>query len=244
MLNSQIDIWKLDIKAVDQKLINDVSKKILPEELNACKRFITEDLQKLQILTRYGARSVLSYYEPTVKPLEWIFKKGEYDKPFFTNHTKKNLQFNIAHSHNLIIIGISQDSEIGVDIEKIRPLKRMDSIAATCFSTHELHKLRTCKGQAYLEYFYSIWALKEAYIKATGLGLNANLQSFNFDITNTITLTETDYERKNHRWKIHLQSIENEYKMGVAVRDTAPTSPLKFKIKNGFPGINYDAQAF
>jgi len=80
------------------------------------------------------------------------------------------LRFNMSHSHNLILYGVTRRREIGVDVEKIRPLLNMDLVAASLLSRDEharFSALPVCQRQGA---FFRYWTLKEAYTKAIGKG--------------------------------------------------------------------------
>ncbi len=110
------------------------------------------------------------------KELKIDYKKisivvDELGKPYIEN--ERNINFNISHAKNIIVIGISNNS-IGVDIEFecINGTK----IAERFFTRKEYEYIKenVNPGEAFLE----IWTKKEAYIKCSGIGLRAPLNSF------------------------------------------------------------------
>lgn len=90
---------------------------------------------------------------------------NEYGKPYLKNN---EIYFNISHSNEYTIIGISS-SEIGVDIEKIRPIKE-NVINKVC--TDDEKKL--IKND---EDFTLIWVKKESYVKWVGMGIGYGLKN-------------------------------------------------------------------
>ena len=88
------------------------------------------------------------------------------------------LSFNLSHSGGQALIAITRAAQTGVDIECRRPLPRIESLAARFLSDSEQRALRECPPVDRAALFFQIWALKEAFIKATGRGLSQPLNGF------------------------------------------------------------------
>lgn len=86
--------------------------------------------------------------------------------------------FNISHSGKWTVIALS-DSEVGVDVQQIRPVDLR--VAARFFTDSERELIENCGDGEKL--FYRIWTIKEAYLKASGEGLNRPLNSFEVKFT-------------------------------------------------------------
>lgn len=105
---------------------------------------------------------------------ELLFHKNAYGKPLliapFTQH------FNVSHSGDWVICGL-HDSDIGVDVEVMKPIEveHFERI----FTVKEMQWLMSIvSGEERMRGFYSLWTLKESYIKAVGQGLSMPLDSF------------------------------------------------------------------
>ena len=92
-------------------------------------------------------------------------------KPFLVDHP--TLHFNVSHSEDLALVAATRAGEIGVDIERQRPMDDMDTIARVAFSDSERAALIGCPSGARSAVFYRIWTRKEALLKALGAGLPA-----------------------------------------------------------------------
>lgn len=84
-----------------------------------------------------------------------------------------NLFFNVSHAGDYVV-GVSSDCDVGCDIEKI-----MDApieIAEHYFNQSEIEyiKSESDKNKA----FFTLWTLKESYMKMTGMGMSLPLDSF------------------------------------------------------------------
>ncbi len=86
------------------------------------------------------------------------------------------LHFNVSHSGDHGVLAISPDHQVGIDIEEINQEFRFDAIIESTFSTKEQAAVSSTDRDFDARAFFEIWTLKEAIIKATGIGLSANLQ--------------------------------------------------------------------
>lgn len=106
-------------------------------------------------------------------------RHNEYGKPYLRNATTPF--FNLSHSGKWVLCGVS-GREIGVDVEqKGRP---EPDIARSFFHPAEYAAVMRAETMHQAsDAFYSIWTLKESYIKYTGFGLSLPLDSFYFDLS-------------------------------------------------------------
>ena len=74
--------------------------------------------------------------------------------------------------------GIAKGRNLGIDVEHVRPEFAGEDIAKRYFSAREMNDLRTLPPDARAEGFFHCWTRKEAYLKATGMGLQIPLDSF------------------------------------------------------------------
>ena len=92
---------------------------------------------------------------------------NEYGKPYLKDY---NLYFNISHTKNIVVIGIS-NKELGVDIQY------------KCYKPKVKDKYFTEEEKAFIENaedpedaFTTIWVKKESYLKMLGQGLSYDLK--------------------------------------------------------------------
>jgi 4'-phosphopantetheinyl transferase len=84
----------------------------------------------------------------------------------------------MSRSGEFALYAFTYDHDIGVDIERIRPLPDMDRLAKNYFSAGEYHRLRTLPAKVRTKAFYHCWTRKEAFLKARGDGLGFGLDRF------------------------------------------------------------------
>jgi 4'-phosphopantetheinyl transferase len=81
-----------------------------------------------------------------------------------------DLRFNYSHSNGLAVYAVAVRRDVGVDIERIRPVAEMDGIAESILTARERLSLDHA-AEYRLEQFFHLWTAKEAVLKTTGEGL-------------------------------------------------------------------------
>lgn len=113
------------------------------------------------------------------RPAEKIaFRTGPFGKPELASDT--SLKFSLSHSHTTALLAVDAELPLGVDVEDVKPLEA--EVAETHFSAAELSMLRGLQGDAWLTAFYRCWTRKEAVLKAEGVGLSRDLDSFDVSL--------------------------------------------------------------
>jgi 4'-phosphopantetheinyl transferase len=85
------------------------------------------------------------------------------------------LHFNLAHSGELALLALTRAGEVGVDVERIRPMPDALELAARFFSPREVAALQTVPPDDANAAFFRLWTRKEAWLKATGEGIAESL---------------------------------------------------------------------
>lgn len=86
--------------------------------------------------------------------------------------------FSIAHAGGIIACAVSRDFVVGVDVEPPAILSERDAIAADTFAPSEQALIAAAAPEGRDEIFTRVWTLKEAVVKATGLGPNLHPPGF------------------------------------------------------------------
>jgi 4'-phosphopantetheinyl transferase len=91
------------------------------------------------------------------------------------------LRFNLSHTAGLVACAVALDRDVGVDVEHLWPPTFDIGLARHHFAPAEVAGLEALPPEARRARFFALWTLKEAYIKARGLGLALPLERFAFD---------------------------------------------------------------
>ena len=148
-------------------------------EVARADRFVKESDRQKYIAGRVIVRNLLARYVGG-SPESISFSLGEHGKPYLEDNS---LQFNFSHVGDYLLLGVTRDQAIGVDIEHHRENKEHLEIAKRFFAASEYEKLLALPAQDQKKYFYHCWTLKEAFIKATGQGLSFGLSNFEVDLS-------------------------------------------------------------
>jgi len=107
-----------------------------------------------------------------IPPSDVELEYGPQGKPRLSRRMPmRELHFGVSRSGDLAVIAFSHKSEIGVDIEEVRPIAEADDIAALCFSVSDYKSYRTLPPEEQPEGFLRRWTRLEAISKAFGCGL-------------------------------------------------------------------------
>jgi 4'-phosphopantetheinyl transferase len=108
------------------------------------------------------------------------FEYGVRGKPKLATANNRNLHFNLSHSSGWAMFVLAWDREVGIDLECAARLEREDAsladLAARILSARELEIwLALPEAAQRRAAFLRAWTRKEAYVKATGQGVFAEL---------------------------------------------------------------------
>jgi 4'-phosphopantetheinyl transferase len=132
-------------------------------------------------------RTVLAYYL-SVDPQRIVFKNNSYGKPSLWHAvTQPDICFNMAHSENMVAVAVTCRASVGIDVEFIRELQDAHQIVTRNFSPEEQRYITGSAEKEFKDRFFTCWTLKEAFIKAIGMGLSHPLKTFNIVDSHTGT---------------------------------------------------------
>ncbi len=153
-----------------------------PDEKDRAARFHFAENQRHYVVGRGVLRHVLAHYL-NAAPEALYFVYNPQGKPALGGAWQADdLHFNVSHSRALAVYALIRGCEIGVDVEYLRPVDDLESLAAHCFSAAENTALAAVPSTARLEAFFNGWTRKEAFIKAVGEGLSHSLNSFDVSL--------------------------------------------------------------
>jgi 4'-phosphopantetheinyl transferase len=166
-----IHIWAAPLNQSAEP-ISSLELTLSPGERERAKKFHFERDQNRFITGRAILRALLgSYLGMAAEKLDFVY--GPNGKPALANLSGPNpLHFNLAHAGDLMVVALTRACAVGVDVEPVRPLGDVESIAARFFSDNEATKLKQLPRDQQPEAFFNLWTRKEAWLKATGDGLS------------------------------------------------------------------------
>jgi 4'-phosphopantetheinyl transferase len=177
MKASRADIWILPTATASADLIAAVRPLLSEDELARAARFHVERHAHNYVLSHALVRTVLSRYAP-VAPAAWTFTVNEHGRPSVGDARFASLRFNLSHTDGCAAVGVASGRDVGIDVEAMARPRVGADVARRFFAPAEVAALRRVPDPGWHRAFLEIWTLKEAYIKARGVGIGLGLMTF------------------------------------------------------------------
>jgi 4'-phosphopantetheinyl transferase len=179
---SQVELWWFSL-SVDEHTLASLIALLSPTEMARANRF-RFDHHRRRYQIAHGVLRILLANHLHCSPAAIAFTYSERGKPAIADHCQpQGLQFNLSHSEDLGIVGISRDRLIGVDVEYVREMDNLDSLVKRFFCAEEYQYFQQAPPQQQQQIFFQLWTAKEAYLKATGAGLAGGLDQVQLSLS-------------------------------------------------------------
>jgi 4'-phosphopantetheinyl transferase len=176
-IGDEIHVWHASLDR-EEKVLGRLESRLSQEEKARADRFHFVNDRNRFVAARGLLRELLGKYLHQA-PAGLEFSYGEHGKPSLSGgNASSGLCFNLSHSAGLVVYAIAKERSLGIDVEHIRPESAGEDIAKRYFSAREVSDLQTLPPEARVDGFFHCWTRKEAYLKATGMGLQIPLDSF------------------------------------------------------------------
>lgn len=182
----EVDLFWVDgsLTADEEKLL---FSRLGPEQQQAAQRFKVDSARQRYIISRVVLSRILARYLGCSAE-EVKYKIGKYGKPCLAQGldsgpgegAKPPLVFNMSHSGEAVVCAVAASGWLGIDVECEGRKLGFSDLAERFFAAEEVRQLRRLNQspEDQRQLFFRIWTLKEAFIKAIGLGLSYPLQDF------------------------------------------------------------------
>jgi 4'-phosphopantetheinyl transferase len=169
----EVDIWRASLDEQSPVAIQQLQTLISSDEAERARRFYFERDRRRFIVGRGILRTLLGQYVGRA-PRELVFSYGPNGKPALaaTSTGTPPIYFNVAHSDGLVLLAFTCVGEVGIDLERIRPLPDWEQIAVSSFSPREIARIYSAPPENRVAEFFRTWTRQEAVLKALGVGLN------------------------------------------------------------------------
>ncbi|MBL4653746.1 MAG: 4'-phosphopantetheinyl transferase superfamily protein [Flavobacteriales bacterium] len=191
-----IDLYAVRLDKI-QTLVPDLYDRVLnTAEKRHVSRQKIERVRHQRVLSRAVLRLILSSH--THEHAQNIqIHTTTYGKPYLKN---KNLYFNVSHTNHMLIIALSTQYDVGIDIEYQNTDIQVQNIPKQCFHPEEWEHFLSLSDQDKQQFFLKMWTQKEAASKAIGLGFHSPFQHIN-TLNQSHTLTINAQKVQQHRIK-------------------------------------------
>lgn len=216
------DLWLFKL-SLDENAVNKYATVLTEAELKRANRFVYPRHRRRFIVARGTLRTILSQYL-SCQPTDIEFAYNEFGKPSITQPANaEHLHFNLSHSGESGLLGITWGMEIGVDIECLSSEIESQEIAQRFFTKSESQTIASYVGLEQSRAFFNAWTRKEALLKALGEGLSFSLK----DCEVSVAINEParihfvkGYPDAEHLWSIHSFTAEDDAVIAVVTLGT------------------------
>jgi 4'-phosphopantetheinyl transferase len=199
---NEVHVWRLPLAPPLEQLAI-LARTLSHDERDRAARFHFDRDRNAYTAARGALRTLAGRY--VAHPADQlVFGYQAKGKPYLTA-PPGDLRFNLSHSGDFALLAFTRGREVGVDVERRRPLQDLLSLARTSFSPAEYTTLCGVPPDAQTTAFFSCWSRKEAFIKATGEGVS---QLAEFDVSvrpgepARLLRVRGDVSAQ-HRWSMH-----------------------------------------
>jgi len=169
----EVHVWQAALDAPARPL-RELAATLSTDERARAERYHFERDRRRFVVCRSLLRDILGRYAG--RPAGALrFGYGSSGKPSLPD---SDVRFNVSHSDGVAVYALARGREVGVDVERVRPVSGADRIAERFFSAPERQALRAVPATARTTAFFTCWTRKEAYVKARGEGLGLPLDQF------------------------------------------------------------------
>jgi 4'-phosphopantetheinyl transferase len=215
-----IQVWVIALDQPPGVLAQGQSVLSPPEQARANRFFRSLDRDRF-ILAHAALRRILAA-RLDVEPRSLHFVEGAHGKPALAGCS---LRFSLAHAGGLALVATVRNRELGVDLEPIRAFDDALSLARRFFSPGEVRKLQATPALDLPRAFFECWTRKEAFVKATGLGLSYPLDSFDVTFFPEETVALSSAQRDLSQWALYDLSPAPGYSGALAFERLPATPP-------------------
>jgi 4'-phosphopantetheinyl transferase len=171
-----VRVWSIELN-IDRDRLARLRSYLNPAERARADKFIDPAHGDRWSAARGYLRQILSTYLD-LAPDRIVFTLGAQGKPKVVGTP---IEFNISHSRDRAIYGVSTKYPLGIDLEFMRPIVAAD-LVDRFFAKREQEQFHALPVEIQQQAFYHAWVQKEAYLKACGTGLSTPLDKIEVSI--------------------------------------------------------------
>lgn len=169
---SPLDIWRLRLDNLDGDPLPRLHSLTVPSEHARGNRYRFEADRHRHLAGRALVRLHLAHrYE--CAPQDLSIRTDPHGKPRLTASPEADsaVEFNIAHTEDVVVAAFSHPHPVGIDVESQRREGDIEALAHRVFTDTEFERWHALPQARRLDAFIHVWTCKEAFLKATGAGL-------------------------------------------------------------------------
>lgn len=133
-------------------------------------------------------------------------------KPELRRPESRDISFSVSTSQDIVVVAIASGLEVGIDVERICELPERDRLATLVLDDGEHHAFQAVPAADQTRWLLQRWAVKEAVLKARGVGLSADPR----EVVIVQHGTETVAPSEHGEWYVRELTVDPRYVAAVA----------------------------
>jgi 4'-phosphopantetheinyl transferase len=152
-----------------------------------------------------------------IDPKEIAIEVGDHGRPVLVGGLDAATApaFSLSHTRGVVACAIAAYGVVGVDVEAIDATIDAAAIARRHFAAEEAAALEACAADERSSRFFEFWTLKEAILKACGVGLGLSLDAVCLR-KNGHTFSLVRQPSTHHEWSHAVIDVGSSHKLAVA----------------------------
>jgi 4'-phosphopantetheinyl transferase len=218
-----IHVWAFALEG-DSELVRRCRASLAAQEQHRADRFVFDRDRTRYTIAHGVLRNLLSRY-CDAPPESLRFEASGAGKPALDRQSlparAARLHFNLTHSDDRALVGVSEGRELGIDLEKVRANIEALAISQHYFFGSERDAIATSSTPG--DTFFRYWVAKEAVLKAQGIGLGFPLDRFRVAFIpgdDTASVDTLDPAELAADWIVRMLPCDSGWLAAVAARGT------------------------
>lgn len=236
-----VRIWRLRLGNLGEAAIETLRRMAAPSERIRAQKYRFDADRQRHLAGRALVRAFVARTRGG-SPQAVSIREGPRGKPRLAadQESETDLEFNIAHTANVVVAAFSRTHSVGIDVETLDRTRNLDGLAERVLTGAEWDRWHSLAANAQPAFFFRVWTCKEAFLKATGQGLQRAPRTVEcaFDGGTVVGLRDVaDYQPSSapdaaERWAVRPFSVTDRV-LGAVVRAEALPFSISFADASG-----------
>lgn len=217
---SAVEVAWVTAAAVDAKTLAACLALLDPAERARHQRFVFDKNKVEYLLTRGLERGFLARVTGR-RPTELTFRRTALDRPEL--EPAGDIRYNLTNTVRMVAIAVARGHEVGVDAEPLDRGAQVLDVAETVFTDRERESLAALAPEVRHQRAVTLWTLKEAYIKARGMGFSLPVDQFEVTDDDQLRFAPS-IDDDPRRWRL------STHRVGDHVVSTCVEGPAEIRV--------------
>jgi 4'-phosphopantetheinyl transferase len=218
-----ITLWyALTADVADPALLRACFAALSAEEEAKHHAFVFEKNRHEYVVSRALCRGVLATYTGSAAA-DLVFTRNPFGQPALD--PPGALRFSVTNTVHLVACGITTGFAVGIDAEPLASGDTILGISDSVFTAHERSELARLPLPGRRRQAVRLWTLKEAYMKARGMGMHLSPTTFEIGFDEHPRLRQVEDGDLPSRWDLTTLELEGHILATCVERADGATMP-------------------